>query len=135
MNDNVDRRVQYTSHFIRVRADVLQDEFRFLEMPGEVTIEGFRWTACSDITKEQVALILQCAVLEVFTDKDVKWLQVMLAKVPMIMDMHNRAIFGSRPFRMNGNWRGILSFQSPLDGVKWSSFPGKTRIRIDAVAP
>ena len=121
----------YHGQIVKVRGNIRQQDFKFLDVPEGSVVEGFRWTACSDITPQQTKLILACAVLSIFTDKGVKWIQIPLRKVPMVMDMDQKRYFVRRGFMFNGRWLGVIDFH----GTEWSSFPGQTRVKVEAVAP
>lgn len=135
---------EYHGQVVRASASIQKIEFGwyYQDIPDDAKAFGLTWTACADITPKQAQMIGKCGVLVVSDEKGVDWIRIPLAHIPCVMhkgEYVNIALPG-KPMPFGPRWVGVVQFidcsgdtENGVKGIRWSTFPGKTWIRIDVI--
>ncbi len=137
---------EYRGKIIKVESSVRKVPFDWSHtaIPQDAKMYGLVWTACSDVTPIQVEMIGGQGVLLILDPTGEEFLRMTLSKIPLEMGPPYQFTFydvpTSKPISFNSTWRAEIAFHDrradPENGVEarlWSSFPGRTRIRVDII--
>lgn len=140
--------MEYKGTLVKVSSKKEAVQFRWHDTPSRMELHGFMWTACADVSREQLRILGHCGVLSIHSPSGL-FLKIPLRRVPLNMGgdvsafgpvSHDRKAAVLKGDSRADKWTGEVSFhddpgdeEAGREPVLWRTFPGETYIRVDMV--